>query len=102
MRARIFRRPKTAMQSGQAGTDEWVLEYEVAVPQRNDPMMGWAGSGDTRGQVVLQFATSEEAVAFARDQVIAFDLELPPPPQPLRPKVYADNFRYGRRENWTH
>ncbi len=102
MRARIFRRPKTAMQSGQAGTDEWVLEYEPAVSQRNDPLMGWAGGGDTRGQVVLQFPTSEEAVSFARAQGIAFDLELPPPVRPLRPKVYADNFRYGRRENWTH
>lgn len=102
MRARIFRRPKTAMQSGQAGTDEWVLQYEVAVQQRNDPLMGWAGNGDTRGQVVLQFPTSEEAVDFARAQGIAFDLELPPPVRPLRPKVYADNFRYGRYENWTH
>ena len=102
MRARIFRRPKTAMQSGQAGTDEWVLEYEPAAPQRNDPLMGWAGSGDTHGQVALQFPTSEEAVSFARAQAIAFDLELPPPVRPLRPKVYADNFRYGRSENWTH
>jgi hypothetical protein len=102
MRAHIFRRPKTAMQSGQAGTHEWVLTYEPAVPQRNDPLMGWAGSSDTHGQVALHFPTSDEAVKFARAQGMAFDLELPPPVRPLRPKVYADNFRYGRHENWTH
>ncbi len=102
MRARIFRRPKTAMQSGRAGTEEWVLKYEPGARQRNDPLMGWAGSSDTRAQLVLQFPTSEEAVSFARAQGIAFDLELPPPSRPLRPKVYADNFRYGRHENWTH
>ena len=102
MRARIFRRPKTPMQSGQAGTHEWLLQYEPEVPQRNDPVTGWAGSSDTRGQVILRFPSREEAVDFARAQGIAFDLELPPPVRPVQPKVYAENFRYGRRENWTH
>jgi hypothetical protein len=23
-------------------------------------------------------------------------------PRRVRPKAYADNFRYGRMENWTH
>jgi hypothetical protein len=24
------------------------------------------------------------------------------PEKPIKPKVYADNFRYGRAENWSH
>ncbi len=102
MRARIYRPAKTAMQSGQATSQEWLLEYEPAVPQRPDPLMGWAGSSDTRRQIALQFPTRGEAVAYAQAQGIEFDLELPPPVRALRPKVYADNFRYGRIENWTH
>jgi len=32
MTARIYRPAKTAMQSGQARTKEWVLEYEAEAP----------------------------------------------------------------------
>ena len=64
MRARIYQPPKTAMQSGRAGTHEWMLEFEPASPRRADPLMGWIGSNDTQAQVKLSFATREEAVAF--------------------------------------
>lgn len=102
MRARIYQRPKTATQSGTAGAGMWVLDYMPAERERNDPLMGWWGSADTQGQVKLSFATREDAVAYAEANAIAFDIEEPPPPKPLRPKAYADNFRFGRTENWTH
>ena len=68
MRARIYQPPKNAMQSGRAGTHEWVLEFERLSPQRPDPLMGWIGSSDTQQQVRLTFATREEAVAYAEKQ----------------------------------
>jgi ETC complex I subunit conserved region len=102
MRARIYQRPKNAMQSGRAGTQEWILEFEPAEPRRADPLMGWIGSSDTLAQVTLQFATREEAEAYAQKNGIPFDLALPPPSRALKPKAYADNFRFGRMENWTH
>jgi hypothetical protein len=101
MRARIFQQPKTAMQSGIAGTDEWVLEYESASAGRQDPLMGWFGSRDTQSQVRLRFGTQDEAVAYATRNGIAYDLELPLA-RIRKPKIYADNFKYGRLENWTH
>jgi hypothetical protein len=101
MRARIYQPPKSAMQSGRAGSDEWVLEFEPASPRRPDPLMGWIGSADTQAQVRLSFQTREEAVAYADKNGIAYDLELPQPRR-IKPKAYADNFRYGRIENWTH
>jgi hypothetical protein len=101
MRARIFQPPKNAMQSGRAGTNEWVLEFERSSPQRPDPLMGWIGSSDTQQQVRLSFQTREEAVGYAEKNGITYDLELPQPRR-IRPKAYADNFRYGRIENWTH
>ena len=100
-RARIYRRPKTAMQSGLAGTDVWVLEFEPAEPCRADPLMGWSGSADTQAQVRLRFADRAEAIAYAEREGLAYDLELPKA-RGFRPKAYADNFRFGRRENWTH
>jgi len=101
MRARIYQPPKNAMQSGRAGTHHWVLEFEPAAPRRADPLMGWIGSADTQAQVRLFFENREEAVTYAKKQGIAYDLELPHERR-VKPKAYADNFRYGRREMWTH
>jgi hypothetical protein len=101
IRARIYQQPKSAMQSGVAGTNEWVLDFEPAEARRADPLMGWVGSADTQAQVRLRFATRDEAVGYAAHNAIAYDLE-PTPPCRFRPKVYADNFRFGRAENWTH
>jgi hypothetical protein len=101
MRARIFQQPKTAMQSGTAGTHEWILDFEPTEQQQRDPLMGWNGGGSTQNQVRLCFPSSEAAVAYAQRHGIGYDLELPVV-RVHRPKVYADNFKSGRLENWTH
>jgi hypothetical protein len=98
--ARIYQQPKPATQSGRAGTQEWVLDFEPS-PQRPEPLMGWISGGDTQNQVRLRFDTKEEAVAFAERRGIPYQVELPRPKR-FVPKAYADNFRFGRRENWTH
>jgi len=101
MRARIFQQPKTAMQSGIAGTDEWVLDFEPTGRQRQDPLMGWNGGAPTQSQVRLRFPSQADAVAYAERNGLAYDLEIPPV-RVHKPKAYADNFKYGRLENWTH
>ena len=101
MRARIFQQPKSATQSGIAGTHDWVLQSAPTQARRQDALMGWFGSGDTQSQVTLRFDTKEEAVAYATKSGIEFDLELPPVRVRV-PKIYADNFKYGRLDNWTH
>jgi hypothetical protein len=101
MRARIYQPPKNAMQSGRAATHEWVLEFEPSSPLRADPLMGWIGSADTQVQVRLHFDTRDEAVAYATKESLDYDLELPQVRR-VKPRAYADNFRYGRIENWTH
>ena len=101
MRARIFQQPKTSMQSGQANTHDWILEYGQSEQRQQDPLMGWFGSGDTKSQLHLHFPTRDEAVAYAERQEIPYDIELPTP-RVHRAKAYADNFRFDRRQNWTH
>ena len=92
MPARIFQRPKNAMQSGRAGTDEWLLEFAPAEAQTPDPLMGWAGSGDTAAQVRLGFASADEAQAYADKNGIDATVILTPP-RKLKLQAYADNFR---------
>jgi hypothetical protein len=101
MRARIFQQPKDNTQSGQANTLDWILEYGHSEQRHTDPLMGWFGSGDTRSQLSLHFPSKEDAVAYAERQSIPYDIELPTP-RVRRPKAYADNFRFDRRQNWTH
>ena len=50
----------------------------------------------------LSFPSREEAISYAEANAIPFDIEQPPATKPIKPKVYADNFKYGRSENWTH
>ena len=90
--ARIYQRPKNAMQSGRARTDIWVLEHEPTEPKRPDPLTGWAGSGDTRDQLRLTFPTLEAAQAYAEREGISAHV-VPAPERKLKLQAYADNFR---------
>jgi len=101
MLARIFRPSKTAMQSGKAKAGEWVLEFEPKDARRADPLMGWTQTADTEGQVRLSFETKEEAVRYADQNGIAFQLIDPKPAKRII-KAYADNFAFGRKVPWTH
>ena len=100
MAARIYKPAKTVMQSGTA-TREWVLEYEPEKPLLIEPLMGWTSSTDTRAQVRMRFATLEEAVAYATRHGIAFRIDEPNKTE-LKPKSYAENFKFGRIGSWTH
>jgi hypothetical protein len=92
MSARIFQRPKNAMQSGQARLDAWVLDFAPAEAKRPDPLMGWAGSGDMQAQVQLTFASSAAAQAYADKCGISAVVHATPPRR-LKLQAYADNFR---------
>ncbi|MBP0462932.1 ETC complex I subunit [Roseomonas sp. PWR1] len=100
--ARIFQPPKSAMQSGRAKSEGWMLEFTPAEAKRLDPLMGWYGSGDMRGQVRLSFGTRAQAIAYAEAQGLAYEAEPETAKPAMKPKVYADNFRFGRHENWSH
>lgn len=101
MLARIYKPARNAMQSGQANTKEWVLEFEPETAQRVDPLMGWTGNGETRRQVTLAFETREEAVGYAERNAIAYQV-FEPKEAKRSVKAYADNFKYSRKGLWTH
>ena len=92
MSARIYQRPKNAMQSGKARTGDWLFEFAPSEARRPDPLMGWSGSGDTQVQVVLKFASAEDASAYAEKYGIDAHVS-PTPPRRLKLQSYADNFR---------
>ncbi|WP_157216713.1 ETC complex I subunit [Flavisphingomonas formosensis] len=90
--ARIYQRVKNSMQSGRARTGQWLLEYEPAEPKQPDPLTGWAGSGDTLGQVRLSFPTLDAARAYATREGLEATV-IPAPQRTLKLQAYADNFK---------
>ena len=92
MKARIYQKPKNAMQSGRAGTERWMLEFAPAEARKADPLMGWAGSGDTQRQLRHGFPSREAAVAYAEKYGIDAEV-MPTPVRKLKIQAYADNFR---------
>lgn len=92
--ARIYQRVKSSMQSGKARIGQWTLEFEPTQAKRVDPLMGWAGSGDTDGQVRLTFPTLDAAVDYAKRQGIAYHV-VPGAERKLKIQAYADNFTKG-------
>jgi hypothetical protein len=92
--ARIYQQIKNAMQSGRARTGDWVLEHEPTEAKRPDPLTGWAGSGDTRGQLRLTFPTLEAAKAYAEREGLTAHV-VAGPEKKLKLQAYADNFIVG-------
>ena len=99
--ARIYVPPRSTMTSGKGRAHGWILEFVPSEREQPDPLMGWVGSGDTERQIQLHFDTREEAVAYAEANGLTYEVEEPKPIF-FRCKSYADNFRFGRPENWTH
>ena len=103
MRARIYQPARNAMQSGQAKTKIWVLEFAPGARRNIDPLMGWTGSGDMSSQVRMTFESSEAAEKYARENGIDYTLTQPQKRRPvIRNGGYGENFATNRRGAWTH
>ena len=103
MRARIYQPARTAMSSGTAKTNHWVLEYAPQSAREVDPLMGWTSSSDTQSQVKLTFDTKEAALAYAEAHGIDAIVREPKKRKAnIRPMGYGENFATNRRGAWTH
>ncbi len=95
MKVYICQSTKTAMQSGRAKTKRWRLSFEPLTPKFVDPVMGWVGQQDTTQQLDLYFDTRDQAVGYAERHGYAYKI-IKPKKRAIKPKSYADNFRYHR------
>ncbi len=103
--ARIYQPAKNAMQSGTAGSSQWVLEFEPVVKTSKDPIMGWTSSSDMRQEVRLFFSSSQEAISYAERYGIIYRLEEAGAEKSRKKKrflSYSANFRPDRPLPWTH
>lgn len=92
MKGTIYKPAKTAMQSGKASKDFWLLEFEKSEGFEIDPIMHWAASKNTQKQVVLKFSSQQKAIEYARKHNIEFNL-ITPKAKKLILRSYASNFK---------
>ena len=92
MKAKIYKPNKTAMQSGRAKYNKWVLKFLDQKNQLKDTMMGWNGGSSTVSQIELKFSTKEEAVSYAKKNNIDYEV-LETSERKVITKSYADNFK---------
>merc|ERR1719334_3088783 len=73
---RIFKPAKNPMQSGTAGIKRWKIEFDNQQRWEYN-LMGWPSTADPLSNMVLDFATKEDAMAFAEKHGWAYELEDP-------------------------
>ena len=89
-RAKIYKPTKTAMQSGNRNTKNWLLEFDTLNTGIN-PLMGWETSNDTMSEVKLEFSTKEQAINFAKKNDVMYYI-VEPQKRKIIKKSYSDNF----------
>ena len=97
----IYKPSKTAMQSGNVIKDYWEIKYLPNSKVSLDPLMGWSGSADTRKQVILKFETCKDAIQYAEKNKISYRI-INEQKRKIKPKSYAVNFSFNRKDLWTH
>ena len=89
-RAKIYKPTKTAMQSGNRNSKNWLLEFDTANTGIN-PLMGWETSKDTMSEIKLEFKSKEQAINYAKENNIDFYI-VKPQKRKIIKKSYSDNF----------
>ena len=89
-RAKIYKPAKTAMQSAEGNTRNWLLEFDTLNTGIN-PLMGWESSKDTMSEVKLEFLTKNQAINYAKKNNIDYYI-IEPQKRKIIKKSYSDNF----------
>ena len=89
------------MQSGRAGSKNWILEIVEEGVRTSDPLMGWTSSSDTGSQVKLRFDSKSHAEAYANRNGLKYRV-IESKERTRRTKSYSDNFSPDRKFAWTH
>ena len=91
MRCVIYQKAKTAMQSGRAGKNVWILEMDTPHDCALDNTTGWIASRDTIKQVQLCFPDKESAIFYAKSRQLLYVVKDVMVASPRR-RTYTENF----------
>ena len=92
MQVSIHKPNKTATQSGNANTKDWILEFPFDESKELEPLMGWTSSKNTQKQIKIKFPSKESAISFAQKNGLNFEV-IEPNLKKVPLRSYADNFK---------
>ena len=96
----IFKPACCTTQSGTDATHKWRIEFETQQRWEN-PVMGWASSGDPLSNMVLEFYSKEGAISYAVENGFKYKVKEPAVTLP-RKKLYAANFSWNKKTRVTN
>ena len=91
MTVTIYKPSKSATQAGRFKTKQWLLEYPPSKKETN-PVTGWIGSDTTIQHLKLSFETKEQAIDFAKQKKLDFQV-IEPNAEKAPTRKYEDNFK---------
>jgi hypothetical protein len=92
MQASIYKPAKSSMQSGTKNSSFWILEYLHNTARTIEPVMGWTSSTDMMREVKIKFKTKEEAIYFAKNNNIEYEV-INNQEKKFTIRTYAENFK---------
>ncbi|KAB2030301.1 hypothetical protein ERO13_D05G213900v2 [Gossypium hirsutum] len=91
----IYSPARTASQQGSGKVGKWKINF-LSTHKWDNPLMGWTSTGDPYanvGEAGLEFDSEEAAKAFAEKYGWEYQVKKRHTPL-LKPKSYADNFKW--------
>ncbi|BGO93442.1 hypothetical protein NBRC10512_004665 [Rhodotorula toruloides] len=100
---RIFRPAPSPTSSAKGTSHHWRIDWDIlqGAGRWENPLMGWASSGDYMQGTHLKFNSKEDAVAFAEKQGWEYYCQ-EPQVQKFVPKSYANNYGYTAKKLRIH
>ncbi|KAH8387720.1 hypothetical protein KR093_009135, partial [Drosophila rubida] len=95
-RVRIHIPVKNAMQSGTDNVQTWQIEFDNRERWEN-PLMGWASSGDPLSNLNVQFGSKEEAITYCERNGWRYYVDSQVKEKKERVKNYGINFSWNKR-----
>uniref|UniRef100_A0A7E4V0U1 NADH dehydrogenase [ubiquinone] iron-sulfur protein 4, mitochondrial n=1 Tax=Panagrellus redivivus TaxID=6233 RepID=A0A7E4V0U1_PANRE len=95
--ARIYRPAREATQTAWNNTKIWKIELDNQ-PRWENPLIGWSSTADPLSNISmnLDFASKEDAIAFAEKNRWTYDVEEPQERQ-IKQKAYGAKFSWNKR-----
>ncbi|XP_021728424.1 NADH dehydrogenase [ubiquinone] iron-sulfur protein 4, mitochondrial-like [Chenopodium quinoa] len=91
----IYSPARVATQQGAGKVGKWKINF-LSTQKWENPLMGWTSTGDPYanvGESALTFNSEEDAKAFAERHGWQYEVKKRHTPL-LKPKAYADNFKW--------
>lgn len=92
---RIYQPPKNAMQSGTNNIHYWQIDFDTR-PRWENPLIGWASTGDPMSNLKVDFASMEDAIEHCEKMGWKYYVQKPNRNQPM-PRSYGINFSWNKR-----